>query len=654
MINPKITVLISVYNGEKYLQETIESVLSQSYKNFELLIIDDKSTDKTCLIINSFKDPRIKLFINNQRLGLSKSLNVGINLSSGDYIARLDADDICHQNRLEIQKLYLENNPDCGILATNAILINQYGHDNGFWNADIETNDYHSIINRLPFENCIVQSSVMGRKKVFLAFLYDESLSYAEDYDLWLRIAFKKIRIEKINKYLVFYRKHSDNLSYKYNIHYKNYLTLNNIRIKLLMSNRFTDNFAFSFQLFIAMLDEHFHNFRIFLNFHLKRIITYMLLSIGNLLYLLKKQQIQGKIIFLFPYFHTGGAERVHSDIVFCLKKYCPIVIFTGKSKDASFLNRFKENAKIIEFSLFLKYSLFENVLRWIIGGYIISLIKNNQESIIISSNSLLFYNILPKISDCSKTVDIIHAFSGGLEEDTMHLSPFLNKRILITPSHFNEITKKYSNYHFEHLLERIEIISNGVEIPSDYPKKLCTNGLKILFIGRNSPEKRPKLIGKIADECKKRKYPVVFFLIGDFFDLVEINNNELCKVIGELSDDTQINNYYNNSDIILNVSIYEGFPMSLMEAMSHGVVPIATNVGGIQDHIHNDYTGLLIQSKLEQDIIQEICNSINFFIENPDKLHSMSLNCYEYSVQNFSKIGFCEKYKKLVESLGH
>ena len=156
MISPKITVLMSVYNGEKYLQETIESVLSQSYKNFELLIIDDKSTDKTCLIINSFKDPRIKLIINNQRLGLSKSLNVGIKLSSGEYIARLDADDICHQNRLEIQKLYLENNPDCGILATNAILINQYGHNTGYWNADIETNDYHSIINRLPFENCIV------------------------------------------------------------------------------------------------------------------------------------------------------------------------------------------------------------------------------------------------------------------------------------------------------------------------------------------------------------------------------------------------------------------------------------------------------------------------------------------------------------------
>ena len=642
MISPKITVLMSVYNGEKYLQETIESVLSQSYKNFELLIIDDKSTDKTCLIINSFKDPRIKLIINNQRLGLSKSLNVGIKLSSGEYIARLDADDICHQNRLEIQKLYLENNPDCGILATNAILINQYGHNNGYWNADIETNDYRSIIKRLPFENCIVQSSVMGKKKIFLDFLYDENLSFAEDYDLWLRIAFNKIKIEKLNKYLVFYRKHSNNLSYKYNIHYKNKFILNKIRINLLINYRFTKNFAFSFQIFLAIFHEIFHNFRIFLNFHFKKIITNILLSIGNLLYLLKKKQIQGKIFFLFPYYHMGGAERVHSDIVLCLKKYNPIVIFTDKSKDEVFLNKFKEHAKILDFSFFYNYCPFDNILRWIIGGYIIGLIKDNHKPIIISSNSLVFYSILPKISKYSKTIDIIHAFSGGLEENTMYLTPCINKRILITPSHINEITDKYMNYHFEFLLERIEIISNSVEIPSKYANKFSSSILKILYIGRNSPEKRPKIIERIASECKKRNYPVKFYFIGNFHDLIDAPKNELCEIIGELYDDTKLNYYYNRSDIILNVSIYEGFPMTLMEAMAHGVVPIATNVGGIPDHIHHNYTGLLIRSRLEEDIVQEICNAIKTFIENPNNLKSLSWNCYEYSRLNFSKKVFC------------
>src|SRR3990167_9325600 len=117
-MNPLVTVLMPVYNGKKYLKEAIESVLNQTFRDFEFLIIDDGSTDKSAEIIKSFNDARIRLERNVTNLGLIKTLNNGLTLSRGKYIARMDCDDISLPKRLSVQVNFMEKHPEIGICGS--------------------------------------------------------------------------------------------------------------------------------------------------------------------------------------------------------------------------------------------------------------------------------------------------------------------------------------------------------------------------------------------------------------------------------------------------------------------------------------------------------------------------------------------------------
>src|SRR3989344_8977423 len=117
---PPITVLLSVYNDSRFLKSAIESILNQTFSDFEFLVINDASTDNTAEIINSFSDPRLKTITNSHNLGLTKSLNIGLKEAQGKYIARLDADDISLPDRLKIQHDFMESHPDIALSGTDA------------------------------------------------------------------------------------------------------------------------------------------------------------------------------------------------------------------------------------------------------------------------------------------------------------------------------------------------------------------------------------------------------------------------------------------------------------------------------------------------------------------------------------------------------
>ena len=120
-----ITVLIALYNSEKYIKETIESLLNQTFKNFEILIINDASTDNSVNVVNSINDDRIRLIHNETNKGICLTRQKGIKEAKGKYIAILDADDLAMPNRLEKQFLFLENNPEIVLCGTNANFIDE-------------------------------------------------------------------------------------------------------------------------------------------------------------------------------------------------------------------------------------------------------------------------------------------------------------------------------------------------------------------------------------------------------------------------------------------------------------------------------------------------------------------------------------------------
>jgi len=210
----EITVLMSVYNGEKYLREALDSVLNQTFKNFEFLIINDGSTDKTERILKSYNDPRIKIVNNKKNIGLTKSLNKGLKLAKGKYVARMDADDISLPERLKIQLKFMEENGKFGLVGSWATLIDKKGVPLEVWQTNYYPEDIFYMLN---FRNCLTHSSTMFRKDLVLDLGgYNEKILRSQDYDLWQRLS-KKGKIYLIKKCLIKLRRTPFNISSKFN-----------------------------------------------------------------------------------------------------------------------------------------------------------------------------------------------------------------------------------------------------------------------------------------------------------------------------------------------------------------------------------------------------------------------------------------------------
>jgi glycosyltransferase involved in cell wall biosynthesis len=201
--NPKVTVLLSVYNDEKYIPEAIDSILGQTFKDFELLIVDDCSTDGTVDILKSYKDPRIRLVINQENIDITRSLNRGLKLARGTYIARHDSDDVSTPERLEKQFYFLENNNDYAAIGSRTEFVDEEGRNIGYWKQESSAEE---IFYALSYRCCLTSSSMMFKKDIVTGLGgYDESSSHAEDYELFYRIS-RRYKIYVIPLYLVKYR----------------------------------------------------------------------------------------------------------------------------------------------------------------------------------------------------------------------------------------------------------------------------------------------------------------------------------------------------------------------------------------------------------------------------------------------------------------
>lgn len=212
MNNPKVSVIMSVYNGEKYLREAIDSILSQTFNDFEFIIINDGSTDNSKNILDSYSDGRMRIFHNSNK-GLIGSLNEAIGYCRGEFIARMDADDICNPNRFDQQIMFFKNNPECVLVGSHAQIIDEDGKNNGEFNYPPEKWD--KIKRYSLFHNPFIHSSVMFRKMLTnnICF-YNNSYINIEDYELWTRLIYK-YPCSNIPQNLIKYRIHNNQVTKK-------------------------------------------------------------------------------------------------------------------------------------------------------------------------------------------------------------------------------------------------------------------------------------------------------------------------------------------------------------------------------------------------------------------------------------------------------
>ena len=199
----KVSIGLPFYNDEKTLRYTIQSILLQSYTDWELILLDDGSTDGSLAIAKSIKDKRVRVVSDNENKGLAVRLNEIANLANGQYLARMDADDLMHPDRIKEQVLFLEENPEIDVVGTNAYSIDLNEKLLGIRKSTvIPTEEY------IVFKNSIfVHPTIMGSTEWFRRNPYNENKEFcrAEDYELWCR-TIKTSKFFILNRPLLFYR----------------------------------------------------------------------------------------------------------------------------------------------------------------------------------------------------------------------------------------------------------------------------------------------------------------------------------------------------------------------------------------------------------------------------------------------------------------
>lgn len=232
MKKPIVSVIMATYNDDLYLKKSVESVLTQSLNNFELVIVNDASTDNTVNIIKSIskKDKRIVYVKNSRRMGLIASLNAGIKISKGKYIARLDSDDLwINDAKLMKSVELLEKKPEIVLVGSWARRINTNNKVVAYVKYPLTDTE---IRNYLMIENCFVHSSVLFRKNIVdKVGAYDSQFDSAEDYGLWVKIGTSG-KLMNIPEYLVDYRVNPNGISHT------RYLTQLNSTIKVVKKYR--------------------------------------------------------------------------------------------------------------------------------------------------------------------------------------------------------------------------------------------------------------------------------------------------------------------------------------------------------------------------------------------------------------------------------
>jgi glycosyltransferase involved in cell wall biosynthesis len=209
--SPRISVVMSIYNGETYLLETIESIFSQSFTDFELIVVNDGSTDTTLALLQNIaqQDKRLLIVTNETNRGFSYSLNKALGMARGKYVARMDADDLCRPDRFQIQHDFLESRPDIFLVGSWAINIDEKGKKLSLFKPPCDPDEIRRTMERY---NCIFHISIMFRntKQLF----YREKMLFTEDNDFYLRCLTQDKRLANIPQFLVKYRRIPTSVSF--------------------------------------------------------------------------------------------------------------------------------------------------------------------------------------------------------------------------------------------------------------------------------------------------------------------------------------------------------------------------------------------------------------------------------------------------------
>ena len=390
--------------------------------------------------------------------------------------------------------------------------------------------------------------------------------------------------------------------------------------------------------------------------FIIKRVIEnvfiFPFILIGRMIAIFHRLKKEYRIFFFFPFYHTGGAEKVHAQIATATGGNDCIIFFTRRSADGRFIEDFKKTGcEIKDISVYTdnKWLYFLNlVYRGVITGYINS---QKLKPIVFNGQCNFAYKISPWVNNTIRQVELIHSLNSFSYIRIPFIS-FIDKTVMISRRRIEDHKKLYERYQIPlHYTERIVYICNGIPLPSSVKPERPVLPFTVLYSGRPGPEKRIHLITAMAKELQDADTDIQFEMIGDLSRLVDISTFPFIKFHGNIDDPEKINSIYSRAHLLLITSSTEGFPMVIMEAMANGCAIMATPVGDIPFHVKDGENGFLFSSvENEEGIIKEACEKISWLKNNPVEWKRISAMNARYAAEYFGIEQFNAAYKDLLK----
>lgn len=359
-------------------------------------------------------------------------------------------------------------------------------------------------------------------------------------------------------------------------------------------------------------------------------------------------------LFFFFPFYHIGGAEKVHAQIAAAMRNRKAVIFFTRKSSNAFFLEDFKSSGhRIIDISAFTdnKWKYWNNlVYRGIISSYIN---QQQKKKVVFNGQSNFGYKVSRWINKDIPQVELIHSLSS-FSYIRIPFLPFYRETVMISRNRINDHLELYHKFGMpESFRQKIKYIINGIPLPENIPVKMFSGAtLNLLYAGRDTKEKRVHLVREIGKACEQKMLPSSITYMGDVSGVIPDQGLEKVRFYGNVSDTALINNIYREADVLLITSSEEGFPMVVMEAMARGCIILATPVGDIPVHVQQGINGFLFsQVKDEQKIIEEAVILVQKLLSDPSLCSAISANNIKYAKEHFGLAIFEKNYQQLFDN---
>ena len=635
---PVVSIISSFFNAHHYFEETYQSVVNQTFQNFEWIIVDDCSTDIEAITLFkslSKRSPKIKTFYHQYNQGLAAGRNTAISYANGHYLFFLDLDDILDPTYIEKCVLFLENNPEFSFVNSYSVgfQAQEYWWTHGF--------DKPSRFFEQNWVTCLLLYRTADFKELDG---FDEQLRFYEDWERWLKAISNHQKGWTIPEYLNCYRRTKSGLLAS---------SSNNIteqkRITNLIQSRYQDFFT----------EKNLKDLSINRLFPFDVNLTKINFEVKNLL---DRKPSGKRIICFFPWLEIGGADKFNLDLVTLLanREYEITIVTTLKSDHPWHHYFYSVTADIFHLPNFLHDSHWLAFTRYII--------ESRQIDVILISNCYIAYYFLPILRaefPSIAFVDYTHIYDlgwrgNGYPRISCKFSEFIDYQIVSS----NHLAEFYQNIKWQKP-NKLKLCYTNVNIDkwvfnSERRKGMRLNlgitdeRILLLFPARIVSQKRPLFLVDIVKNLVSESLPISVITLGDGHLLPEMNTkisqlglDSFFHILPSVSSEKMLD-FYSACDILLLPSEYEGISLAIYESMSMQLPVVASDVGGQNELVTPDTGFLIPKGKGDASEVAEYLKVLIPLIKNAELRQKVGLLARERVSEYFSLERMCDNIETI------